>query len=49
MSPASMFGVRDVQDDAGPALDDPGGDREADQRTGREIVAPVRPGDGLAI
>src|SRR5665213_2991651 len=41
--------LRNVMNDAGPPLDDPGGNRQADQRTGRHVVAPVRPGDDLAI
>ena len=43
------IGLRHVEDDAGPALDRAGGNRQADQRVGRHIVATVRAGDDLAI
>ena len=49
MSPGFELGLRHVQDDAGPPLDGPGGDRQADQRAGRQVVAPVRAGDDLAV
>ena len=49
MSPGFELGLRHVEDDAGPPLDGAGGDRQADQRAGRQVVAPVRPGDGLAV
>src|SRR2546430_4265805 len=43
------IGLRHVQDDTGPPLDNPGGNRQADQRAGRHAIASVRPGDDLAI
>ena len=49
MSPGFEIGLGHVQDDAGPSLDGPGGNRQADQRAGRDVVAPVRPGDDLAV
>ena len=49
MSPGFEIGLGHVQDDAGPSLDGPGGNGQAGQRAGRDIGAPVRPGDGLAI
>ena len=42
-------GLRHVQDDAGPPLDGPGGNRQADQRAGRHVVASVCPCDDLAV
>jgi hypothetical protein len=39
------IGLRHVQDDAGPPLGGPGGNRQAHQRTGRHVVASVRAGD----
>jgi hypothetical protein len=41
--------LRDVQDDARTSLDRPGGDRQADERAGRKITAPIRARDSLAI
>src|SRR4051812_33313118 len=43
------IGLRQVMDDARPALDGAGGNRQADQRAGRYIVASVGPGHGLTI
>ena len=43
------IGLCHVQDDSGPPFDGPGRIRQADQRTGGQIVASVRSGDGLAI
>jgi len=43
------IGLRQVMNDAGPPLDDPGGNRQAHQRTGWHVIASVRPGDDLAI
>ncbi len=43
------IGLLQVMDDAGPPLDGSGGNRETDQRTGRYVIAAVRPGDDLAI
>ncbi|MEY4547752.1 MAG: hypothetical protein RL685_3947 [Pseudomonadota bacterium] len=41
--------VRDVPDDAGTPLDDPAGDRRADERACRQVLTSVRSIDGLAL
>src|SRR6185312_14699435 len=41
------IGLRHVQDDSGSPFDRPGGNRQADQRTGWQVVAAVRAGDAL--
>src|SRR5207237_2994706 len=43
------IGLRHVQDDSGSPFDGPGRNRQADQRTGWQVVASVRSGDGLAV
>ena len=42
-------GFGEVLNDAGAPLDGPGGDGQADERAGREMVAVVHPADDLAV